>query len=99
MLTFLYAAHEEPYSVWSNQSNELADVGFWDFAGQKEFYATHQVFLSRNAVYLLVTDISKEFKKKTYNTMIENQFDCIGGMFVSLKFVSFISNVFQIQYC
>ncbi|CAC5411139.1 unnamed protein product [Mytilus coruscus] len=28
----------------------------WDFAGQKDFYATHQVFLSNSAVYLLVTD-------------------------------------------
>lgn len=28
----------------------------WDFAGQKDFYATHQVFLSTCAVYLLVTD-------------------------------------------
>lgn len=28
----------------------------WDFAGQKDFYATHQVFLSNCAVFLLVTD-------------------------------------------
>ncbi|CAG2241367.1 unnamed protein product [Mytilus edulis] len=38
----------------------------WDFAGQKDFYATHQVFLSKSAVYLLVTD-SLEF------STIENQ--------------------------
>ncbi|XP_060604987.1 uncharacterized protein LOC132757658 [Ruditapes philippinarum] len=37
----------------------MADVSIWDFAGQYVFYATHQVFLSRRAVYLLVTDISK----------------------------------------
>ncbi|VDI30733.1 Hypothetical predicted protein [Mytilus galloprovincialis] len=34
----------------------LAFCWLWDFAGQKDFYATHQVFLSNCAVYLLVTD-------------------------------------------
>lgn len=38
----------------------LAFCWLWDFAGQKDFYATHQVFLSKCAVYLLVTD-SLEF--------------------------------------
>ena len=31
----------------------------WDFAGQKEYYATHQCFLSQNSLYLLVWDITK----------------------------------------
>ncbi|CAC5355627.1 unnamed protein product [Mytilus coruscus] len=34
----------------------MAFCWLWDFAGQKDFYATHQVFLSKCAVYLLVTD-------------------------------------------
>ncbi|XP_076084462.1 uncharacterized protein LOC143055213 [Mytilus galloprovincialis] len=38
----------------------LAFCWLWDFAGQKDFYATHQVFLSKHAVFLLVTD-SLEF--------------------------------------
>ncbi|CAG2199547.1 unnamed protein product [Mytilus edulis] len=62
-----------------NQTEKFADCGFWDFAGQKEFYATHQTFLSANAVYLLVVDISKDFTTKTYNKMIEKEFDSIGG--------------------
>ncbi|XP_053378648.1 uncharacterized protein LOC128548218 [Mercenaria mercenaria] len=36
-----------------------SDLSLWDFAGQNVFYATHQVFFSRRAVYLLVTNISK----------------------------------------
>ena len=40
----------------------MADISIWDFAGQYAFYATHQVFLSSRAVYLLVTDISKHVK-------------------------------------
>ncbi|XP_053386594.1 uncharacterized protein LOC123538917 isoform X3 [Mercenaria mercenaria] len=39
-----------------------ADLSVWDFAGQYAFYATHQVFLSRRAVYLLVTDMSKHIE-------------------------------------
>ncbi|CAC5398283.1 unnamed protein product [Mytilus coruscus] len=71
-------ADRDSYSVWSRQNEQFADCGFWDFAGQKEFYATHQTFLSANAVYLLVADISKDFSKKTYNDMLEENFDSIG---------------------
>ncbi|XP_053391745.1 uncharacterized protein LOC128554496 [Mercenaria mercenaria] len=37
-----------------------ADLSLWDFAGQYVFYSTHRLFLSRRAIYLLVTDISKD---------------------------------------
>jgi hypothetical protein len=30
----------------------------WDFAGQYAFYTTHQTFLTRRAIYLLVSDVS-----------------------------------------
>ncbi|XP_063411252.1 uncharacterized protein LOC134694185 [Mytilus trossulus] len=57
---------------------QFANCGFWDFAGQREFYATHQTFLSSNAVYLLVVDISKDFTNKTFDNMIEKEFDSNG---------------------
>ncbi|XP_071141746.1 probable serine/threonine-protein kinase roco6 [Mytilus edulis] len=61
------------------QDDMLAFCWLWDFAGQKDFYATHQVFLSKHAVFLLVTD-SLEF------TIAENQ----GENFVSsAQYVSF----------
>ncbi|XP_053385683.1 uncharacterized protein LOC123537873 [Mercenaria mercenaria] len=50
---------EVQHKVASEEDTNTADVSVWDFAGQYVFYATHQVFLSRRAVYLLVTDISK----------------------------------------
>lgn len=65
--------------MWTEASERNADCGFWDFAGQKVFYATHQTFMSSNAVYLLVVDISKDLSERTYNMMIENEFDSIGG--------------------
>ena len=61
-------------------NDKFADCGFWDFAGQKEFYATHQTFLSRNAIYLLVVDVSDKFEMKTFDNMIEHQFESTGGM-------------------
>ncbi|VDI65032.1 Hypothetical predicted protein [Mytilus galloprovincialis] len=62
----------------SSQDEEFADCGFWDFAGQKVFYATHQTFLCTNAVYLLVVDISRDFKSKIFNNMIEKEFKNAG---------------------
>ncbi|CAG2246264.1 unnamed protein product [Mytilus edulis] len=71
-------ADKNPLDFSTNQREEFAVCGFWDFAGQKEFYATHQTFLSANAVYLLVIDLSEDFKSKTYENMIEKEFDTIG---------------------
>ncbi|XP_076087290.1 uncharacterized protein LOC143057781 isoform X1 [Mytilus galloprovincialis] len=40
-------------------NRHLACVSFWDFAGHTEYYPTHQLFLSRTCIVLLVTDITK----------------------------------------
>ncbi|CAG2188075.1 unnamed protein product [Mytilus edulis] len=72
-----HTAGQNPHGS-PDHMEQFADCGFWDFAGQREFYATHQTFLSSNAVYLLVVDISKDFTNKTYNNMIEKEFDSIG---------------------
>ncbi|CAC5372593.1 TTN [Mytilus coruscus] len=70
---------DEEFSKTAYQNEDFADCGFWDFAGQKEFYATHQTFLSTNAIYLLVVDISKDFASKTHQDMIDDKFDKVGG--------------------
>ncbi|VDI14591.1 Hypothetical predicted protein, partial [Mytilus galloprovincialis] len=41
-------------------SERLVECGIWDFAGQKDYYATHQTFLNPHAIYLLVTNISDD---------------------------------------
>ncbi|XP_052072270.1 uncharacterized protein LOC127710457 isoform X2 [Mytilus californianus] len=45
----------------------LIECGIWDFAGQKEYYATHQTFLTPHAIYLLVADITDDIKKVQYD--------------------------------
>ncbi|VDI77146.1 Hypothetical predicted protein [Mytilus galloprovincialis] len=50
---------------WSESEASLedfAEVALLDFAGQYEFYATHQAFLNKHAIYLLVIDVSKNMK-------------------------------------
>ncbi|CAC5404652.1 unnamed protein product [Mytilus coruscus] len=45
-------------------SNNYALCGIWDFAGQKDFYATHQAFLTNSAIYLVVADMDDDIVKQ-----------------------------------
>lgn len=42
-----------------NRMQEKAYLSMWDFAGEELFYATHHVFLSNDAVYLVVFDLKQ----------------------------------------
>ena len=63
------------------------EVRILDFAGQYEFYATHQTFLNKNAIYLLVLDMSKDLKgiltpddpDEGFKDITEIPFEDIGG--------------------
>ncbi|XP_076086190.1 uncharacterized protein LOC143056899 isoform X2 [Mytilus galloprovincialis] len=44
--------------------NLFALCELWDFAGQKEFYATHQAFLTSSAVYLVVADMKDDILRE-----------------------------------
>ncbi|VDI09241.1 Hypothetical predicted protein [Mytilus galloprovincialis] len=43
-------------------SEGLVECGIWDFAGQKDYYATHQTFFTQDAIYLLVVDIKDDIE-------------------------------------
>jgi len=66
---------------------DLAEVRILDFAGQYEFYATHQTFLNKNAIYLLALDMSKDLKgiltlddlDESFKDITEIPFEDIGG--------------------
>lgn len=60
-------------------SNLNALCELWDFEGQKEFYATHQAFLSSCAVYLVVADMEDDIDKPGSSRCFAD-FQHIGGM-------------------
>ena len=50
---------EKGWSVAGKKGGERVQVNFWDFGGQEIMHATHQFFLTRRTVYLLVLDARK----------------------------------------
>ncbi|CAC5370507.1 unnamed protein product [Mytilus coruscus] len=60
-------------------SNRYALCGLWDFAGQKEFYATHQAFLTNNAIYLVVVDMTEDISIDGTKRKIFADFQNVGG--------------------
>jgi len=48
--------------VQDNQTTAVDEIWpvIWDFAGQSLYHAIHPIFMSREAVYLLVSDLSKD---------------------------------------
>ncbi|KAH3826832.1 uncharacterized protein LOC127881359 isoform X2 [Dreissena polymorpha] len=52
----------------SGKDSRTGFISMWDFAGQFFFYATHQVFLTMRAVYLLVFDLSKSLDEFVVDT-------------------------------
>ncbi|CAC5396546.1 unnamed protein product [Mytilus coruscus] len=53
----------EAQSVKDKMTSEgLVECGIWDFAGQKDYYATHQTFFTPYAIYILVADITDDIK-------------------------------------
>ncbi|XP_071171106.1 uncharacterized protein [Mytilus edulis] len=58
-------------------TNHHALCGLWDFAGQKEFYATHQAFLTSSAIYLVVANIADDISEKAVKQYFAD-FDKVG---------------------
>ncbi|XP_053379027.1 uncharacterized protein LOC128548398 [Mercenaria mercenaria] len=42
--------------------DDAIDINVWDFGGQFVYYATHQIFHSKNAIYLLVFNLKESFE-------------------------------------
>ena len=47
-------------------------ANFWDFGGQEIMHATHQFFLSKRSLYILVLDGRKDEKPEYWLKLIEN---------------------------
>ena len=50
---------------------------FWDFAGQPVYYATHPLFLTQRAVYLLVFDLSRGLHARADPTVKQGMYSMI----------------------
>ena len=48
------------------QHNIDVEFSVWDMAGQEVYYATHQCFLSRNTLYLVVWNMEEKDKGIDY---------------------------------
>ena len=66
------------------QSKEFEDEDniysiIWDFGGQSVYYATHPIFLTKQAIYILACDLSRDSDQKakapTKKGMYENKLD------------------------
>ena len=63
-----------------NDQGSMVTVDLWDFAGQHLYYASHPVFLSSRAVYILVHNLSKPLnapaepcvRQGTHDVILEN---------------------------
>lgn len=56
----LKTATRKAKELGPKEKGDIGDVSVWDFGGHFVFYSTHQVFMSRRAIYLAVTDITKD---------------------------------------
>ena len=54
--------HEKP----TQPINSKFRVNLWDFGGQEIYYATHQFFLSRRSLYVVVADAREQKKNFSY---------------------------------
>jgi small GTP-binding protein len=54
------------------QSIEGISVNFWDFGGQEMMHSTHQFFLSKRSLYILVLDSREEDKAEYWLKYIES---------------------------
>ncbi len=52
-------------------SSEDITVNFWDFGGQEIYHSTHQFFLTKRSLYLLVWDARKEEDPRAFDYWLE----------------------------
>lgn len=78
-LKYLFREGLDAESV-DKQKESKVTVDLWDFAGQHLYYASHPVFLSSRAIYILVHNLSKPLdalaqpcvRQGTHNIVLEN---------------------------
>ena len=49
--------------IFSWRADEKTTFWMWDFAGQELYYFTHQFFISDDALYILVFNVTESFEE------------------------------------
>ena len=70
-------------AVKEDDNESHADVSVWDFGGQFVFYTTHQMFLSRRAIYILINNLSQHIGDVVIDD--EPYFDCSGSKSLKIE--------------
>ncbi|MCP4220349.1 MAG: GTP-binding protein [bacterium] len=68
----LYEKQTEGITIKKWQTTENINVRLWDFGGQEILHATHQFFLSKRSLYILVLDGRKDEKTEYWLQQIES---------------------------
>ncbi|XP_072043680.1 uncharacterized protein [Amphiura filiformis] len=58
----------------SNEVNEDVELSLWDFAGQDLYYITHQVFLSKRALFVVVFKLSEDEEEESKSALYKLDF-------------------------
>lgn len=76
-------------------SGDLVECGIWDFAGQKDYYVTHQTFFIQQAIYILVADIRETIGPIEFDENFKS--DSSGGKILkySMKLVTSVKKHFN----
>lgn len=56
---FLTAPSSNLFGRRTNQKEQGVNYNVWDFGGQAVFHSTHRFFLTANALYMVLYDMSK----------------------------------------
>ncbi|CAM9585483.1 unnamed protein product [Scytosiphon promiscuus] len=65
---------------WKPCGSVPLQVSIWDFAGQADYYSSHQLFLTKGALYLLVVDL-RAFSKEMLESGVDNFTDPHGRIY------------------
>ncbi|XP_053391287.1 uncharacterized protein LOC128554083 [Mercenaria mercenaria] len=79
----------------NNSGEESNPVSFdiWDFGGQYTFYATHTIFLSRKAIYILVFNLSSDLNERLKEEIDNEDESCLSSKDRDMKyFINFWMN-------
>ncbi len=64
--------------TFEDESSCNVKINFWDFGGREIYYSTHQFFLSRRALYLLVWEVCKDDETPSFDYWL-NTIRLLGG--------------------